>query len=223
MKNIKKLLIFLLVCLLPFPACLGEGLQWRQDGSISLDQHVIQTQLQNVYEALAVNDGIFLAGYKIDKAGANYPCIAFVDKKLDEPHYWPQSIDPKQFFEFDHRVHLLNVEGKVFVFAKEAWQPAAFSLKPNSMVVHSSEFLVACRPAPLMMTDNELGCCYSPQKQWQVEVNWRSVKPAVCDGMLTVVDERGPKRLAHQIDMKSGKIVKSKQLTAPVEDACQAF
>ncbi len=223
MKNIKKLLIVLLVCLLPFPACLGEGLQWRHDGSVSHGQRVIQTQLQSIYEALAVNDGIFLAGYKIDKVGVNYPYIAFVDQKLEEPRYWAQSADPKQFFEFDHRVHLLDVEGTLFFFEKEEWRQAAFSLKPDSIVVHSSNFLVACRPAPLMMTDTELGCCYSPQKQWQVEVNWRSIKPAVCDGVLTVVEERGPKRIAHRIDLKSGKIVKSKQLTAPVEDACRAF
>lgn len=223
MKNI-KFIIVVLCFLLPLPACSNQAPKWQHDGTVSFGDVNIKTGLQNVYSALIVPGGVFLAGYKIDKQGVNYPYTVYVDEVSKGVKLWQQNKDVKDFFLYQEKAHFVDVEGGVQVYSDKAWHKAGFNLKPGSVVVLSEDFIVACKPAPMMKVAMiESGFCYSPQKKWEVKLSWRQVRPSICNGILTVVEDSKPKIVAHQIDIQSGNTLKSKILVKKVKDACHAF
>ncbi|MDX2445556.1 MAG: hypothetical protein QNK30_17305, partial [Bacteroidales bacterium] len=82
MKDFKNYLL-ISFCLLSLLACSNTQLRWSYGGSVSSGANVLQTELQNFFVALPVDNGIFLAGYKIDEQGINYPYIVFVDSDIN--------------------------------------------------------------------------------------------------------------------------------------------
>ena len=198
-------------------------MEWQYDGTISCGNYKIKTELQNVYSGLPVRDGIYLAGFKIDENGVNHPWIVFADKKLTDIKYWPQQSPVKHFFEYKKLVNFVNRSGEIHYFDGGIWHRSDLSLKPGSIIIFSDNYLIACKPSPLTKVSRERGSCYSPQKKWDVDVSWGNVTPSICNQILTVVEDRAFDITAHQFDMQTGELLKSKKLRTAVKDSCQTF
>ena len=74
-----------------------------------------------------------------------------------------------------------------------------------------------------MKVSAERGSCYSPQKKWDVDVNWGNITPSICNQVLTVVEDRAFEVTAQQFDMQTGELLNSKKLRTAVKDACHVF
>ena len=171
MKDFKNYLLPLF-CLFLFSACANTQLQWSYDVSVNRGANVLKTELQNFFAALAVDNGLFLAGYKIDERGINYPYIVYVDSNMNHVKYWEQPSGLKQFFQYQDRTYFLDENGVTSFYENDNWLKSDFIFKPDSIIIYSGEFFIACKPAPLMKASTERGSCYSPQKNWNVAVSW---------------------------------------------------
>ncbi len=211
----------LLACLLFLSACSSAELKWDFNGSVSLGKKYLKTNLDNTYSGLPTEEGLFLAGYKIDSQGINHPTAALVKQDLSDVTYWPQTEDIKQFFQYQQNVYLLSNTGQARLYQNNGWsEEQKIQLKENSIVIDSTHHITACTPAPLMKTAKSRGTCYSPDKGWDIDVSWSSVKPALCGKYITVIEDRAHKIKAHQIDTISGDIVRSIEIKTAVDDVC---
>lgn len=74
-------------------------------------------------------------------------------------------------------------------------------------VVWSAEDIVACNPAPLLMTAQGKGGCYSLFKGWQLDANWRGVEPKVCDSKLVALENLRGVLQARLVDLTTGAVL----------------
>lgn len=204
-------------------ACTSTGISWQHDGLIISGGVEYRTKFDNVYTTLLTDEGIHLAGYTIDKEGNNFPLSAFFDKQLKEINYWPHETPVNGFFKFKQQYFSLNENGKVRKFEGHYWKDASFNLEMDSVVIYSKHFIIACIPAPLFKNSSKGGFCYSPEKKWKINFNWRTVPPSICNNKLVVVEEKNSKIIAHQLEMNNGREISILVLDKVEGDICQLF
>ncbi|WP_041598781.1 hypothetical protein [Hahella chejuensis] len=203
--------IFVLATLLAFPfsACAQTTFSWRHDGVVVNQGQTLQTELQNAYAGFETDEGLYLAGFKIDQTRENFPFVVFISRNLERVNSWPLETMAGQFFEYQQKLHVLDVEGKAFQFESNNWRRANLTFKPNSIIVSTSRDIVACNPAPLTKIANGTGSCYSLFKQWSVDANWRAAQPRICDGELIIQEHKDGSLHYLAVDIESGKVLKS--------------
>ncbi|MDG9671364.1 hypothetical protein ONV78_26760 [Hahella sp. CR1] len=218
-----RLCIFVLATLLAFPlsACAQTVFSWRHDGVVVNQGQTLQTELQNAYAGFETDEGLYLAGFKIDQKGENHPFIMFISRDLKVTTSWPLETMASQFFEYQQKLYMLDVEGKAFQFESNDWRRANLTFKPNSIIVSTSRDIVACNPAPLTKIANGTGSCYSLFKQWSVDVNWRAAPPKICDGELIIQEHKDGSLHYLAVDIESGKLLKSLYTEKAFSGLCQ--
>ena len=217
-----KLLIFILLSLYSLSGCAAPALAWKPDGTVSLGSNKINTHLDNTYASFNTNQGLFLAGFKIDKQGINTPYIAYVNTEL-KLSTWVTNEPVNQFFQYQDKIHAVDMAGFVSIYSIDHWEQQTYALKPLSIVVYSKEMLIACVPAPLQKTDPNRGQCYSITNNWVADINWRTIKPVVCGEYLTAIEDASPARRALQLNLSTGNIIHTKTVTVSVADVCRIF
>lgn len=216
----KKLLNFCYPIFILISACSNAEIHWNHDGTVTKDNIQIETDLQNTYTGYVSSNGIFLGGYKIDKSGVNYPHAVFVSNDLSSNIAWERNTEVQHFFSYNNETHLLDNVGNVELFENQAWKETSINLQPNSIIVESSDFIVACKPTPLMKIDTKRGTCYSQENSWEININWRKIKPKMCGAYLIAVDSSGHKIIAHQINIKTGEINNSISMPKAINNIC---
>ncbi|WLQ17002.1 hypothetical protein O5O45_13870 [Hahella aquimaris] len=203
--------IFVLASLLAFPfsVCAQTVFSWRHDGVVVNQGQTLQTELQNAYTGFETDEGLYLAGFKIDRKGENFPFVVFISRNLERVNSWPLETMASQFFEYQQKLYVLDVEGKAFQFDGTDWKPSGLTFKPDSIIISAGENLIACSPAPLTKAATGTGSCYSLFKQWDVEANWRAVSPKICDGSLILQDSKSSSTHFLVIEVTSGKLLNS--------------
>lgn len=200
-------------------ACKTDDLAWHLDGTVSCGGRRLATKLHSVTAAMVADGGIYLGGYQIDSASVNHPHIVFVPADLANEHYWPRENSIQEFFLWKGRVNVLESSGKAFERHEDDWKPSNLQFKPRSVVV-ATETLIACNPSPLQMTSTERGSCYSPTAGWNVELNWRRIRPAICGGHLNAIEVRRGVLWARQLRLTDGVELALSKLEKLPADAC---
>lgn len=219
-ESLNKALIFAII--LAMSAARGEGaVKWSPDGAVSVDGKSLRVELQSVTTGMADEEGIYLGGYKITGEGENLPYVAFVPISLREARYWPLGSSVREFFRFDGKVHVLGTDGMALVRDSEGWQPTVLRFKPDSVVVSVEPKLIACNPAPLMKASQVRGSCYALDQSWETEINWRTLRPKICGDVLLAIEQRKGHSLALKVDPATGKVLDTKRIVGPVENACR--
>ena len=200
-------------------ACKTDELTWHFDGTVSRGNKRLATRLQSVTAAMVADGGVYLGGYQIDSAKINHPQIAFVPLELTNERYWLRESSIQEFFVWKGRVNVLESSGKAFERLEDDWRPSDLQFKPRSVVI-ATNTLVACNPRPLRMTSAERGSCYSPDAGWSVEINWRRVRPAMCDGRLNAIETRSGIIWARQLRPTDGLELARIKLDKLPSEAC---
>lgn len=223
--TIKSVVYFCLVLLCSCSASGETVLKWEYDGTVKHGARQIKTKLQNTYYAFNSEDGIYLAGFVIDKMGVNHPYLVFVKNDLTEQYDWAQEATVEQVFTFNEQLYLLDEDGNTKRKSKEGWSEGGISFLPKSKVVYSNSDIIACVPSPLAKNSLENGNCYSLKKGWRVNLAWRSIQPAVCGDYLTTIEDNAEEIKGHEIDLDTGKIVKtiSLKVSPSQENLCKTF
>lgn len=182
-------------------------MRWQANGQIESGQLRRKIDLRGITAGLQNGDGLWLAGYRKNRAGEFVPMVVLVAPGLKNAQSWPFKNSVQQFFTFEHDLYALDIAGAVFLRAGEKWQNSRLAFKPGSSVVWAQDFLIACRPTPDSREPLWRGSCYSPQKKWEVMLDWRDKQPVKCGQWLVAVEAFSPP-VALQIDPENGKVVK---------------
>jgi hypothetical protein len=202
-------------------ACKTDDLKWRLDGTVTRGNKRLATKLQSVTAGMVADGGVYLGGYQIDSAKINHPQIVYVSSALTNERYWLRETSIQDFFLWKGRVNVLESSGKAFERREDDWKPSDLQFKPRSVVV-TTDTLIACNPVPLQMTSSERGSCYSPTAGWSVELNWRRVRPAMCEGQLVAIEVRRGTILARKFRPVDGAELAVTKLDKLPDDACSA-
>src|SRR6266536_1827211 len=94
----------------PSPVCADNlpAVTWTGDGRVFRAGRSVRTELQSVSVAHPTADGIYLAGYKIDAKGVNYPRLIYVSGDLRTTKSWPFAESIAQVFSFRGGLHVLD-------------------------------------------------------------------------------------------------------------------
>jgi len=224
MKSINKTFVILLLLFHASNVFAKNILEWKYDGSISNGSIEVKTKLDNTYYAYTVLDGIYLAGFVIDKNGENHPYIVYVNNELSNMIHWAQNNSVEQVFSLNDEVFLLDEEGNIKVNKNSEWVKSALHLLPKSVIVHNDGYLIACIPAPIAKSNVDNGGCYSPEKGWFVKLSWREIKPQVCGSYLIAIEDFSMDIQGYKINVDTGKVEsKIKLNTLPISNLCNVF
>lgn len=202
-------------------ACKADDVAWHLDGTVTRGNKRLATKLQSVTAAMIADGGVYLGGYHIDSAKINHPQIVYVPSTLTNERHWLRETSIQDFFLWNGRVNVLESSGKAFERREDDWKLSDLQFKPRSVVV-GTETLIACSPGPLQMTSTERGSCYSPTAGWSVELNWRRVRPAMCEGHLVAIEVRRGAIWARKFRPVDGAELALSKLDKLPNDACSA-
>lgn len=198
--------------------------QWAEDGVVTgAGGKRLQLDIQGIYDSLNYAGQIYLAGFKIDKEGNNYPHIIQMHNDLSSVKYWPFDNIPNDIFVYHEEVHVTTTDGNVYSFQDEKWKLIDKKFPRESQVVHSDhkDDLVVCYPAAMEKTGEQNSGCISTNKKWKLDFVWFTIVPKACNGKLHVVEGSGNSKLFKQIDLATGGILKSKPVKNLPEDICK--
>ncbi|MEJ2613119.1 MAG: hypothetical protein P8179_24475 [Candidatus Thiodiazotropha sp.] len=213
----KQSVLLIVSVLFPFDSYAGgdESLSWNYGGTVyDSTGKTLQLDMQNAYDAVYFNRALYLIGFHIDKNEINYPRVAKINAILKDPVYWSFDHILEDIFTYRDKLYTCDSEGSVFTLIDSHWRQAGFKFKPESIVVFSDTDLVACYPSQQTKASPSLGGCYSFSKGWHTQLNWRSVKPEVCDHALYVFEENYKGKVIKQLDLEHGKVL----ITRPVRE-----
>ncbi|MEJ2608958.1 MAG: hypothetical protein P8179_02480 [Candidatus Thiodiazotropha sp.] len=218
-------LSILLIASLQFPFdgyAGGEGgLSWNYGGTVyDSSGKTLQLDMQSAYDAIYINKALYLIGFYIDKNEINYSRIAKISTTLKDPVYWPFDHMLEDIFVFNDKLYTSDSEGSVFTLIDSQWRQAAFKFKPESIVVYANRDLVACYPSQQIKASPSLGGCYSLSKGWHTQLDWRSMKPEVCEHILYVFEENGKGKVIKQLDLEHGKVLVNRSVTEVPHELC---
>ena len=198
-----------------------EKIQWSTDGRVKRGDRTLQTTLNGVSTALEVRSGIYLGGFKTDAQGIRSSYVVFVPASLREASGWSFAAAVQGFFQVDDSVHVLLASGGAFRQSPTGWVESELQFKPDSVVVHTRNGVIACNPVPVAMVSQQRGSCYAADGTWSVDVSWREVRPQVCgDEALVVVEQRRDALVAHRIGLKDGRIEATQPIDAAPASLC---
>ncbi len=90
-------------------------LTWKEDGSvIGSTGKKSNLNIQGIYDSLEYQGISYLAGFKIDKDGNNFPYIAQVPNDLSSTQYWAFEYIPNDIFIYKEAVHVIAMDGEVY-------------------------------------------------------------------------------------------------------------
>jgi len=201
-----------------------DSLKWAEDGVVTgMDGKKLQLDILGVYDNLSYAGQNYFAGFKIDKEGNNYPHIVRVRDDLSSVKYWPFEHIPNDIFIYQEKVHAVTTDGQVYTLQDEKWNPIDKKFPRDSQVVYSDykNDLVVCYPAAMEKTGDDNSGCISTRNNWKLDFVWFTTVPKVCNGKLHVVEEKVNSKLFKQIDLATGKILKSEPVKNLPEDICK--
>jgi len=131
----------IVVTLLLMAACktnAGGAFTWKEDGAVTGSSgKELQLDVQGIYDSLDYAGFNYLAGFKVDKEGNNYPYIAQVSDDLLSITYWPFEQIPNDIFIYKTSVHMATMNGQVYVLKNGAWNLSKKQFPRESHVVYS--------------------------------------------------------------------------------------
>lgn len=223
MKNYN---FFTAAALLVLAACQTNAynsLVWQADGLVTRsDGKQRQLDILGIYDSLSYNGFTYLAGFKIDNEGTNYPKIVRVGNDLSAVNYWAFEKIPNDIFVYREAVHLVSTDGGVFELKNGEWQLTSLTLPPDAQIVYSdnNSNLVVCYPAALAKTVMQQSGCKSLKDAWQVDFVWQVQVPKMCGSELYAVAQENYMILFKKIDITTGKVISSRELKKVPEDIC---
>lgn len=222
----RKYKVFSAVALLLLTACKTNADAspiWREDGLVtSADGKQQQLDIIGIYDALNYEGSIYLAGFKIDKEGTNYPHIAKINSDISAINYWPFEKIPNDIFVYQKNIHSVSTDGEVYKLENSDWHLTELTFPPDSHVVYSDNNtnLIVCYPAALAKAVVRQSGCKSLNKQWKLDFVWQTQVPKICDGKLYAVAQEKDENIFKQIDITTGKEIFSSQLKQVPENLC---
>lgn len=223
----KKYKIFGAVLMLLLAACktnADDFPTWKEDGVISnADGKQVQIDMRGIYDALQYAGFTYLAGFKIDKDGTNYPQIAKASNDLSQLHYWGFEKIPNDIFVYQSKIHFVTTDGEVYRLEKDQWQLMQLAFPPDSHIVYSDNNanIIVCYPAALEKAVVRTSGCKSLKNNWQRDFVWHTQTPKVCNGKLFVIDQGQGSAVLKKIDLTTGNELVSKHLKQIPEDLCR--
>ncbi len=199
------------------------SLAWREDGLVtSADGKKIQLEIQGIYDALNYGGNAYLAGFKIDKEGTNYPYIAKISSDLSAIKYWPFESIQNDIFVYQKKIHSVSMDGEVYKMENNDWHLTELTFPPDSQVVYSDNNtnLIVCYPAALAKTVVRQSGCKSLKNKWQQDFVWQTHTPKMCNGKLHAIAQEKDSNFIKKIDISTGKEISSNVLTQVPEDIC---
>lgn len=194
-------------------------IKWQANGQIEFGRLRRKIDLRGITTGLQNADGLWLAGYRKNRSGEFAPTVVRVAPDLKSEQSWPFKNSVQQFFIFERKLYALDIAGRAFLAVGQQWQDGPWTFKPGSSVVWAGDFLIACRPTSDTKEPLWHGSCYSPQKQWEVALEWRDKAPQVCgQWLVAVVGENPP--LALRINVHNGKVVNKVTVKPEVGNWC---
>lgn len=199
-------------------------LTWNEDGSvIGSTGKKSHLDIQGIYDSLEYKGASYLAGFKIDKEGNNFPYIAQVPNDLSSTQYWAFERIPNDIFIYKETVHVIAMDGEVYELKDRKWNLIDKKFPRESQIVYSDhkDSLIVCHPASMEKTGAYNSGCFSTNNNWRLDFIWFNVVPKVCNGQLYLVEESNNSKLFKQVDLVTGKVVKSSPVKNVSDDICQ--
>lgn len=225
----RKFSYFSSLMVLAISACAASAsapITWKADGHVvssSGKQLQLQLQVTGIYDELHYAGATYLAGFKIDAHGNNLPQLVQVGSDLAQINYWGFEKIPNDIFVYQLKVHMVDTEGSVYRLDNNTWQLTDLHFPAEAQVVYSdnNSQLIVCNPAsPTKNTVRGSGC-KSLSENWTLDFVLQEHTPKVCAGKLYVVaSEKGIKQL-RKVDITTGKIISSTQLTQVLNELCE--
>lgn len=223
MKKYNWLLIIMLIQMAACNTNAGGSFTWKENGVVtSSSGKEIQLDIQGVYDSLDYAGFNYLAGFKKDKEGNNYPYIAQVSDDLLSITYWPFGQIPNDIFIYKTNVHMATMSGHVYMLKNVTWNLSKEHFPRESHVVYSDnqDNAILCYPTAMEKAAAHNGGCRAINNSWQLDAVWFSVVPKICKGELYVVEERGEPKTLKRVDVMTGKVLGSKKVKVIDEDIC---
>jgi hypothetical protein len=198
--------------------------KWAEDGVVTgTNGEKLQLDIQGVYDNLSYAGQNYVVGFKIDKEGTNYPHIVQVRDDLSAVKYWPFELIPNDIFVYQEKVHAITTDGQVYTLQDEKWSPIDKKFPRESQIVYSNykNDLVVCYPAAMEKTGDHISGCISTSNNWKLDIIWFTIVPKVCNAKLHIVEENNNSKLFKQIDLATGKTLKSGAVKNLPEDICK--
>lgn len=222
MKKYNWTLALLLLTLAACQTNAKKMLIWKEDGTIEgVTGKKIQLEIQGIYDSLDYAGVSYLAGFKIDSEGNNFPHIVQIQNDLSSIQYWSFEHIPSDIFLYKNAVHITTTNGQVYSLENKKWNLIDVKFPREPQVVYSGQNseLVICHPASLEMTVNQESGCFSTANNWKLNFVWFSVVPKVCGNTLYIVEEGEVKKIK-QIELATGKVLKSTIINKLPADIC---
>lgn len=201
----------------------NNSFHWKEDGSVTgISGKKAKLEIQGVYDSLDYSDTHYLAGFKIDKEGNNYPHIVRVSKDAASIKYWPFEKIPKDIFIYQENVQVITTDGSVYALQGDKWNLINKKFPRDSQVIYSGHKtnLIVCHPASMEKTGNYNSGCFATNEKWRLNFVWFSLVPKVCDGQLYVVEENNTGKLFKKVELTTGKILTFEYLQKLPDDVC---
>ena len=198
--------------------------KWAEDGVVTgVDGKKLLLEIQGVYDNLSYAGENYFAGFKIDKEGNNYPYIVQIGNDLSSIKYWPFDQIPNDIFIYKEKIHVTSMDGQVYSLQDGKWTLTDKKFPHETQIVYSDnkENLVLCYPAAMEKTGNQDSGCISTSNNWKLDFVWFTTVPEVCNGKLHIVEENNNSKLFKQIDLATGKTLKSEAVKNLPEDICK--
>ena len=225
MKKFNFLSSFLITCFL-ISSCQANTtneVKWSEDGKITVPNgKKISLEIQSAYDGLTYLDKTYIAGFKIDKDGNNFPYIVVISHDLSTINYYKFDGIINDIFVHKNAIYANDNSGKVFSFDGKQWPETALVFPVDSFVAYSdnSAELVVCNRASLLKEgDHNNSGCYSLEKKWKYNFFWTTHQPKVCDGKLYLIDSTADNFKV--LSLESGKALSSKAIKNIPSDLCK--
>ncbi|HTF96671.1 MAG TPA: hypothetical protein VL995_11105 [Cellvibrio sp.] len=224
MKKYKWIFAVVLLVLIACQASANNTTLWKQDGSVtSANGKKIQLEIQGIYDSLEYNGINFLVGFKIDKEGNNSLYIVKIPNDLSSAQYWAFESIHNDIFIHKETVHVITMNGEVYELKDGKWNLTNKQFPRESQIVYSDhkDNLIVCHPASMEKTGDHNSGCFSTANNWKLGFIWFNIVPKVCNGQLYIVEENNSGKVFKQVDLKSGKVMKSELLKNVPDDICK--
>ncbi len=222
MKKYNWTLALLLLTLAACQTNAKKMLIWKEDGTIEgVTGKKIQLEIQGIYDSLDYAGTSYLAGFKIDSEGNNFPHIVQIQNDLSSIQHWPFEHIPSDIFVYQNKVHIATTDGNIYSLKNKKWNLIDIKFPREPQVVYSDQNsdLVICHPASMEMTVSQKSGCFSTANKWKLDFVWFSVVPKVCGNTLYIVEEGEVKKIK-QIELATGKVLKSTIINKLPADIC---